>query len=988
MYIKRKTSWAINIISLVLFLMVFNMVVAPVSVDAGVGDLTVALTSPAAELTSSGETQVVYQVNDLADYENVSFVWNFSNGLDTYLQANKEEVTLKAAGGDDIVINYDQELVYTEQNEPVKLRQLELTMVDSGKLQPDTEYIVELGPDIMSNNGSTLGKTYTWYFTTASSAGEEESPGDSGPVSWPAESQITASSITPGSLTLTWTAAENAAQYKIYQDSNEIQTLVGSELSYNVTGLTAKTPYEFKVEAGDADGVWTSDGPVTTATTAGQLTISSYSPASTEAVDASKVEYQVSSQLEPDGIHFVWDFSNGMDEKLVSNLDKITLKKSDGTVVDIDRGTLTQEEITGDIIELGDFKYTKQTTPTKLRRLEFILSSCTLESDTTYKLKLASDIEANNGDKLWLNHVWTFTTSSDTVDPPAESGPVSWPDGSQITAADITPGTLTLTWTAADNAANYKVYQDGNEIQTLAGSELSYNVTGLTAKTPYEFKVEAGDASDAWTDNGPVTTATTAGQLTISSYSPASTEAVDASKVEYQVSSQLEPDGIHFVWDFSNGMDEKLVSNLDKITLKKSDGTVVDIDRGTLTQEEITGDIIELGDFKYTKQTTPTKLRRLEFILSSCTLESDTTYKLKLANDIEANNGDKLWLNHLWTFTTSSPPTEGDENDNSGDPEPNTGGGMTVEFAAVSLYADQTVLHLDFSKGIDENMDSNLEQIEIYERSSGKSVSYSSEYKKEGQTATGDKIRQLILTLDDLKPSTTYIVELGQDITANNGSTLGEEYEFKFTTKSEGSYTSTDTENEPVTVETEDVASPATSPVTNPLNDINGHWAGESIQALVDRGVVSGYPDGSFKPDQTITRAEFVTMLVKAFALESRDGNIFADTSSHWARQAISTAAGYGIVNGYDSSTFGPNDLITREQIAVMLMKAAKLADAAGGNSFNDSRKISPWAVNAVNACFANGIILGYEDNTFGPQNNATRAEALIMISRALQISE
>lgn len=169
------------------------------------------------------------------------------------------------------------------------------------------------------------------------------------------------------------------------------------------------------------------------------------------------------------------------------------------------------------------------------------------------------------------------------------------------------------------------------------------------------------------------------------------------------------------------------------------------------------------------------------------------------------------------------------------------------------------------------------------------------------------------------------------------------------------------------------------------LTDIKGHWAEKTIEELVASGAVSGYPDGTFKPNKTITRAEFATILVKAFNLESKTGKIFNDTASHWAKEAIATAQAHGIITGYSETTFGPNDNITREQMAVMIVKAAKLSDAATGESFTDSDTISSWARKAVATASESKIITGYPDNTFRPQAQATRAEAATVMVKALE---
>jgi hypothetical protein len=176
---------------------------------------------------------------------------------------------------------------------------------------------------------------------------------------------------------------------------------------------------------------------------------------------------------------------------------------------------------------------------------------------------------------------------------------------------------------------------------------------------------------------------------------------------------------------------------------------------------------------------------------------------------------------------------------------------------------------------------------------------------------------------------------------------------------------------------------PEEKPVETGLSDISGHWSEKNIERLVAMGAISGYPDGTFQPDNTITRAEFATVLVKAFKLAPETGRVFADTAGHWAKEYIETAASHGIVNGYGAA-FGPDELITREQIAVMTVKAAKLLPADEQLSFSDSGDISAWAKEAVTAVVQEGIMKGYPDNSFKPGAAATRAEAVTIVVNAL----
>ena len=186
---------------------------------------------------------------------------------------------------------------------------------------------------------------------------------------------------------------------------------------------------------------------------------------------------------------------------------------------------------------------------------------------------------------------------------------------------------------------------------------------------------------------------------------------------------------------------------------------------------------------------------------------------------------------------------------------------------------------------------------------------------------------------------------------------------------------------------------------------IKGHWAEKSIEQMVKDKIITGYPDGSFWPDHPISRAEFVTMVIKAFELPLRDGVAFGDTVQHWARTYLSAAASLGLVSGYSASAFGPDDPLTREQMTAITVRAAALKGgeaatsgqasvdaggiAASGASqsapdYLDGRLISPWAADAVAYAGEHKLISGYPDRTFRPQSPATRAEAVTVVKKAL----
>lgn len=191
------------------------------------------------------------------------------------------------------------------------------------------------------------------------------------------------------------------------------------------------------------------------------------------------------------------------------------------------------------------------------------------------------------------------------------------------------------------------------------------------------------------------------------------------------------------------------------------------------------------------------------------------------------------------------------------------------------------------------------------------------------------------------------------------------------------------TAKQAITVNKKETVTPP--PVEEPaLTDIDNHWAQANIEYLVGIGAIAGYPDETFRPDSLITRAEFAKIIVDAFELTAGSGKIFTDTADHWAKDYIAIAAANGIVLGYNDQEFGSEDLITREQMAIIIVKAAGLTAKAGELDFIDKADISSWAYDWVVSAAENELMGGYEDKSFKPLNNATRAEAATAIYNVL----
>lgn len=182
------------------------------------------------------------------------------------------------------------------------------------------------------------------------------------------------------------------------------------------------------------------------------------------------------------------------------------------------------------------------------------------------------------------------------------------------------------------------------------------------------------------------------------------------------------------------------------------------------------------------------------------------------------------------------------------------------------------------------------------------------------------------------------------------------------------------------------------------FSDIKGHENQPAIEALAERGIISGKADNAFEPDDTMTRAEFTAIVVKGLGLPDKRGKDFADvTADNWFYSFVNTAYAYEIVSGVSDTEFNPNGTITREEAAVMIARAAKLCGAdtdietfaardilAG---FSDYVKASDWSVSSLAFCYGSRIL---SDDTIEikPKEAVTRAEIAQMLFNMLSFSK
>jgi len=177
---------------------------------------------------------------------------------------------------------------------------------------------------------------------------------------------------------------------------------------------------------------------------------------------------------------------------------------------------------------------------------------------------------------------------------------------------------------------------------------------------------------------------------------------------------------------------------------------------------------------------------------------------------------------------------------------------------------------------------------------------------------------------------------------------------------------------------------------TASFTDIAGHWGEAYIIEASCQAIVQGFPDGSFQPDRVITRAEFTVMLARLFAWKGDAAALtFSDMigKNHWASEAIAQAAAAGVVSGYPDGSFRPEGIITRAEMAEMIANALGLpTDAYLSTAFADDADILAWAKNAAESIRQLGIVIGRGGNNFVPNGAATRTEAAVMLLRASKL--
>lgn len=177
-------------------------------------------------------------------------------------------------------------------------------------------------------------------------------------------------------------------------------------------------------------------------------------------------------------------------------------------------------------------------------------------------------------------------------------------------------------------------------------------------------------------------------------------------------------------------------------------------------------------------------------------------------------------------------------------------------------------------------------------------------------------------------------------------------------------------------VETLETTSTTCADTKAVFTDISGHWAKSFIEQLASNGVVSGKSVGVYAPNEYLTRAEAAKIVLCNLNVQVETGDTgFSDTTDHWGTDIIATAKKMGIVHGYPDGTFKPNSPVTRAEIIVMLLNAQGINSGKAPVANLSDLDQTAWYAGAVNFAYENGVVSGYGDGTFGPHNHVTRGE-------------
>jgi len=170
-------------------------------------------------------------------------------------------------------------------------------------------------------------------------------------------------------------------------------------------------------------------------------------------------------------------------------------------------------------------------------------------------------------------------------------------------------------------------------------------------------------------------------------------------------------------------------------------------------------------------------------------------------------------------------------------------------------------------------------------------------------------------------------------------------------------------------------------------DDLTGHWAENEIRDWSGKGLIAGFEDGTYRPNQSVTRAQFAKLVNSLFGFTEQpaENASFTDVvDGAWYTETVTTAKKAGYIIGYPDGSFKPSAVITRQEAAKMVTALFHLKAAANGSldSFKDAERVGAFAKDALGSVVAGGFLKGFADGTIRPTQAMSRAEAVVLLDR------
>lgn len=520
----------------------------------------------------------------------------------------------------------------------------------------------------------------------------------------------------------------------------------------------------------------------------------------------------------------------------------------------------------------------------------------------------------------------------------------TWISG-QLVASEVNEVQLKLDWSGAvdnDEVTSYKIILDNEELLFSDEHVTSVVVTDLLPDQIYTFKVEAGNAQGQWSTDGPIVTVKTkAAEIEV----PIDTEAPTWNEDSKLLAHDIKTNKLRLTWTAAED-DEEVISYI----IYKDGVVLAEVDSHTL-------------------------------VLNVTSLSPNTSYTFKVEAVDEAGNwstdGPALTVRTKTSNTTSptTPPVEETPADETEVPDD------SAEDQPIIAYVD----------ALDETVSQSLAN-----KGTGNSATVRLAGKAYEVTFTKqDKDGEERAVVGELpEPSTVTLV---YDATNVNEALLGVYYYNEESELWEYVGGVMDREKSQINVEIFKAGTYAVLEYDKAFEDVAAnHWVYEALKHLSARHIVNGINEKEFAPNGKTTRAEFAALLVRALGLATvSSSSPFADVSNGvWYAEDVATAYEAGLINGLTKTTFGPDEPISREQLATMVVRAyeyvhGKQATAANQlDGFRDSNNFSTWAQENVNQAIALGLMQGKGSNEFAPREKALRSEIVIVIWNFLDLSK